>query len=217
MKDVESMGENPRERRQSMRITNHDASSLGRSGQLMFIVPVGILLNLSAAVLVSSLRLPIYLDAIGTIAVTLLGGLRAGITAGVIGAILGGVVFNPVMTWFAGTQAAIAIYTHIVARRGGLRCMGRMLLVGAGLGVLTGIISAPVLVYIFGGVTGTGQSIITGYLIATGKTALKAVVLSGVATEPVDKILQYTLVVWLLRGMPQSLLQNFRNTALVVN
>lgn len=187
------------------------------SQRFLAVIPLGIALNLGIGTLVHLLKLPVYLDAVGTIAITLLCGPVVGVIVGVLSFLLGGVLVNPVLPWFSGTQAAIAIYTHLVGKRGGFRTLGWTVLSGIGLGVVAGVVSAPVIAKLFGGVTGSGASFIAAYLLATGKSLLQSVVLSGLAAEPLDKTLQCLLAVWLLRGLPKSVLRPFAGGSLVEN
>ena len=180
-------------------------------------IPLGVAMNLALGTLVHTLRLPIYVDATGTLIITLLLGWRAGVITGVLSFVLGSLLVNPVLVWFSGTQVAIAMYTHVVGRRGGFRSYARTIAAGIGLGIVAGIVSAPVIVKMFAGVTGSGTSLITAYLIAGGKTILKSVLLSGAASEPLDKTIQALLAVWVLRGMPKTLLARFRGGSLVEN
>ena len=155
---------------------------------------------------VHALRLPVYLDAIGTIVVTLLAGWRAGIMTGVASFLLGGVLTNPVLPWFSGTQAAIAVYVWTISKFGGFKTVPRTALSGIGLGVVAGVMSAPIIAYLFGGVTGAGASMFTAFLLTTGRTLLKSVLLSGLACEPIDKTLQCLLAFWIIKGLPPQLL-----------
>lgn len=184
---------------------------------VLALIPLGIALNLALGGLIHALKVPLYLDAIGTITVTLLAGIRAGVLVGVTSFLLGGAIVDPVMPWFSGTQAAIAIYCGLVASKGGFRSHLRAILSGVGLGVVAGVVSAPVIAGLFGGVTGVGASFITALLLASGKTLLNSVLLSGLASEPLDKTLQCVLAIWLLRGLPRTLLQRFRSGYLAQN
>jgi energy-coupling factor transport system substrate-specific component len=189
----------------------------GKRQELLALIPLGIALNLVLGTIVQAVKLPVYLDAVGTVAVTMLGGLGAGVAVGVGSFLLGGILTNPVLPWFSGTQAAIALYIYLVASRGGFRTFLRTMLSGIGLGVTAGIVSAPVIVYLFGGITGAGSSLVVAFLLASGKSLLNSVLLSGLASEPLDKTLQCLLALWLLRGLPQSLLRPFANESLRKN
>ncbi len=190
------------------------ATSKAREMQLLALIPLGIALNLAIGTLVHTLKLPVYVDAVGTIAITLIAGVRTGVIVGVSSFLLGGILTNPVLPWFSGTQAAIAIYVHIANKYGGFKTYPRTVLAGIGLGLVAGIVSAPVIVWLFGGVTGSGASLIVAFLLASGKTVFQSVVLSGLAAEPLDKTLQCLLAVWLIRTLPGSLLQRFPGASL---
>jgi energy-coupling factor transport system substrate-specific component len=181
------------------------------------LVPVGIALNLAIGTLVHALKLPIYLDAVGTVAITLIAGLRPGLLVGVLSFVVGAVLINPVMLWFSGTQAAIALYVHAVAKQGAFRTYPRTIVAGIGLGVVAAIVSAPVLVVLFGGITGSGSSLIVAFLLASGKGLMKAVIFSGLASEPLDKTLQCVLAIWLVRGLPRSVTRRFKGGSLAEN
>jgi energy-coupling factor transport system substrate-specific component len=166
----------------------------------------------------SALKIPLYLDAVATIAVTLLVGFRAGAIVGVASFLIGGALVNPVLPWFSGTQLLIAAYVAVVARQGWLATgrnaesripswarYARVLLVGVGLGVVAGIVSAPVIVALFSGLTGSGPSLVVAFLLKSGQTLYKSVLLSGLASEPLDKTIQLLLALGLIRSLPASL------------
>lgn len=173
------------------------------------LIPLGIALNVALGAGARALQLQIFLDAIGTIVVTLLVGLPAGIITGVASFLLAAVVIAPSYLYFIGTQAVIAVYVWVVARRGWLSSMPKVVACGIGLGIVAGTVSAPIIAYLFGGVTGSGPSFLTAYLLTTGRQLLKSVVLSGLAAEPIDKTIQLTLAIWLLRGASNKLLSQF--------
>ncbi len=103
----------------------------------------------------------------------------------------------------------IAIFIHAVGQAGWFKRVPKVVASGIGLGVVAAIVNAPVIVYLFGGITGSGASLVVAYLLASGKGIIQSVILSGIAAEPVDKTIQCLLAYWLLRGMPKSLLSGF--------
>jgi energy-coupling factor transport system substrate-specific component len=188
-----------------------------QSRQALALIPLGIAINLTIGTIAHTLKVPVYLDAIGTIIITLILGLVPGISVGVLSFLIGGLLTNPVMPWFCGTQVAIAVYTHIVARYGGFKSVWKTIASGIGLGVVAAITSAPVIVMLFGGVTGSGASLLVAVLLKSGEGVIKSVVLSGFASEPLDKTIQCLVSIWLLRGLPKTMLQNFKNGSLLQN
>lgn len=183
---------------------------------IMSLVPMGIALNIVLGTLVQTIKLPIYLDAVGTIAVTLLvssagrTGMIAGIAVGVLSFLIGGALFNPVLPWFSGTQAVVAIYTYLViARIVNLEnnvparwLWWKLIPAGIGLGIVSGIASAPVIVAVFGGITGSGASLVAAFILKSGDTLINSVIYSGLASEPLDKTLQVLLAVAIYRATP---------------
>jgi energy-coupling factor transport system substrate-specific component len=180
-------------------------------------IAIGILLNLVPAAAISAVKLPIFIDAVGTILITLALGLRAGILTGVLSFLIGGLTQNPVMPAFCGTQFVIALYVHLTARRGWFRRIRTIIPTGIGLGIVAAVVSAPVIVFLFGGLTGSGASLVVAFLLAAGKSVINSVILAGVAAEPADKTLQCLIAFWLLKGMPKTVLGRLQNGSLRQN
>jgi energy-coupling factor transport system substrate-specific component len=177
-----------------------------------------IALNVAIGGIVHVLKLPIFLDAVGTILAVLLIGLVPGIVVGVLSFVVAAIIINPVYLYFVGTQAVVAIYIYLVAKHfAAFSTLTRTIIAGLLLGVVAGVVSAPVIVTVFGGVAGSGRDLITAGLIATGQQVFKAVILSGAASEPVDKVLQCIAVFFALRAMPKNLLRSFANPLLEKN
>lgn len=182
------------------------------------VLAAAIALNVIVAAVVLALKLPLYLDAIGTIVATLLLGLVPGIVVGAVSFLIATPMISPVYIYFIGTQVCIAVYVYLVAKHlRGFSTWPRVILSGIGLGIVTGIASAPVIVLVFGGASGSGRDLATAVLVGTGQRILTAVLLSGFASEPIDKTLQCILAVLILRGMPVSVLAAFRNDVLSRN
>lgn len=181
---------------------------------------IGMLISLNVAIggIVHAIKLPIYLDAIGTIIAALLLGLIPAILVGVLSFLIAAVMINPVYIWFIGTQAVIAGCSYLLASQfSAFKSIGRVIPTGIALGIIACIFSAPVIVFVFGGVAGSGRDLLTAGLISTGQQIYKAVVLSGVASEPVDKLLQALAAFYTVRAMPKRVLSQFRNKTLEKN
>ncbi|MFA6925318.1 MAG: hypothetical protein WC223_13815 [Bacteroidales bacterium] len=186
-------------------------------GLSLALIPLGIAINIGIGSLVYALKLPIYLDAIGTILLTLLLGWRAGVITGVLGFALTSLLINPLAIYFICTQAVIAVYVHLLAKRGAFSNVYKTIFTGVGMGVIAAIFSAPVIVYLFGGLTGNGTSLIVAYMLASGKTIINSVLLSGFSIEPIDKTIQCLLALFLLKSVPKSILNKFQSGSLKEN
>jgi len=181
---------------------------------------MGMLIALNVAVggVVQVIKLPIYLDAIGTILGALILGLVPGMVVGVLSFVVAAAVVSPVYIWFIGTQAIIAVFAYLAASfLLAFKSLPRVILTGIALGIVAGIASAPVIVIIFGGVAGSGRDLITAGLLSTGQQIYKAVILSGAASEPVDKLLQTLAAFFVLKSLPKRVLGQYRNPILEKN
>ena len=180
-------------------------------------IPLAIAINVGIGAIIKALNVPLYLDSIGTILATILIGWRAGSIVGVLGFALTSIFINPLAIYFCGTQIVIALFTHIVSKIGGFKNSVLTVLTGIGLGVVSAIVSAPIIILVFQGATGNGSALITSFFVKTGHQIIQSVFLSGFSIEPLDKCLQCLLAFFVLKSMPQSLLGRFNTSILNKN
>ena len=82
-------------------------------------------------------------------------------------------------------------------------------MLGIGWGIVAAIVSAPVAVYLFGGVTGSGSALVTLFFVKTGHQLLDSVLLSGFSIEPIDKTIQMILAIYVARSTPAHFHERF--------
>lgn len=179
-----------------------------------------IALNVAAGTLVYLLKLPLYLDSAGILlAAILVPGSRwnACVFSGIVGIIsfvTFGLLVSPFEPWFIGTAVAGGIYGSLVVRgrvtdmingtATAFRFVAKLLLFGIGWGLVAAVVSAPVTVYLFGGVTGAGTTLILAYLVKSGHQVLSAALLTGLGAEPVDKTISLLMAIIIARFTPPA-------------
>jgi energy-coupling factor transport system substrate-specific component len=177
-------------------------------------------LNFAIGNIVYLVKLPIYLDSIGTILCALLlvpdrtAAIVCAFTAGFIGVILSGLVINPFLPWFIFSVLAIVLVSALLTGRATETFRARPLplapfiakvvIYGVITGIASAVVSAPVVVYLFGGVTGSGTAFVVAFFLKTGQQLLNSALLSGLTTEPIDKTLQVLLAALLYRATPRE-------------
>lgn len=176
---------------------------------VLTLIPVGVALNLGIGTIAQIAKLPVFLDSIGTVLVAVLAGPWAAIVAGVLTVFVAGFLTNPFLPWFVGTAVAIGWFSGFCANRGAFKRLWTWAICGAVMGVIAATVSAPVIAYLFGGVTQSGASLVIAYLLATGQKLLHSVLLAGIACDPVDKTLTFIITWFLIRGLPKSLRSHF--------
>jgi energy-coupling factor transport system substrate-specific component len=198
----------------------------------MFTTPRLVAIALCAALdfalgnIVYLVKLPIYLDSIGTILCALLifpdrlAAICCAFVAGFIGSVLSGLVINPFLPWFMFSVLAIVLVSALLTARAGetfraqplqpFAFFGQLIVFGIITGIVSAIVSAPVVVYLFGGVTGSGSAFVVAFFLKTGQQLLNSAVFAGLTTEPIDKTLQVLVAALLYRATPREFLDLLR-------
>lgn len=196
-----------------------------RTLTLLGIAGLCVALNVALGTAANMLKIPVYLDAVGTVAAAFLAG-RLGVKGFLLAALVGaasftisGLLFTPAVLWFIPTQiaiAAVAFYIirpamkrYLVDERFPMRAVILTLAFGILLGVVAGIVSAPIIAYVFGGITGSGPSLIVAVLLRSGQNLFNAVATAGIATELADKTIQLAVAVVLVRMTPSRIRSMF--------
>src|SRR5258706_12930401 len=160
----------------------------------LIIIGLGAALNVSIGTIVYLIKLPVYLDSIGTILVALLlapdrtAAFLCAWAAGWIGLVVSGLI-NPFVPWFAVTDVAISLVTALLTvgaaatfRARPLRSgpfAAQVVLCGVVTGIVSAVVSVPVVVYLFGGVTGSGSALVVAVFLKSGQPLLSPALLSG--------------------------------------
>jgi energy-coupling factor transport system substrate-specific component len=178
-------------------------------------------LNFSIGSIVYLIKLPIYLDSIGTILCALLlwPDRKAAFVCAWLAATLStivSIVINPFLPWFALTDVAIALVSAFATsaavatfRARPMRAgpfFGKVVMYGVLTGIVAGIVSALIVAYVFGGVTGSGSAAIVALYLSLGFPLEAASLLAGLTIEPFDKTLQVLVAALLYRATPGDFL-----------
>ncbi len=181
------------------------------------LIPVAIVINIVVGQLVVFLKLPIYLDSIGTVLVGALAGPLAGGITGALSNLIWSMIFSsPTSAPYAITAFVIGICAGIAGARGAFKNIVWTIVAGLITGAIAAIVSAPITAFVFGGVTGGGGDAIIAYMQATGANLLGAATVQGFISDPLDKTISFVLVWIILRGMSKRLVSQFPRSQNVV-
>jgi hypothetical protein len=184
----------------------------GLSSTALALIPIAIAINVALGQLVQSiLKLPIYLDSIGTVLVGVLLGPLAGAITGLLANIIWGLTLAPSALPFAAVAAVIGLIAGYAGQYGAAQSWWKMALFGVLTGIVAAAISAPIATYVFGGVTGGGTDVLVAMFQNLGASVLGASFAQGAVSDPLDKTITY-LVVWaIISALPRRLLARFGN------
>lgn len=186
-------------------------STFGLTTMAWILIPIGVGINLVGHFIAQTLRLPIFLDVIGTILVAVLAGPWAGAIAGLVTNVVAALILTPTWLPYAIVNILIGIAAGYLARAGWFRDIPRTVVSGFIIAVIAVVSSAPITAYLFGGVTGAGEDFIRAYLYATGQTLLQGAVTASAITEPVDKILSSLVAYLVVNNLPERYRERFRS------
>ncbi|MEX1140324.1 MAG: ECF transporter S component [Bacteroidota bacterium] len=168
-----------------------------------------IALNLTVGQITTALKIPLYLDSVGTVLAAVLCGPLSAILAGGLSNILAGAFGNPTMMFFVPVVIVIGAFSGFLAKRGWFRTWYLAATGGVLQGVLAAAVSAPIAAYLFGGVMLAGTDVLVLYFRSVGNTLLQSVFYQGLSSDPVDKTVTFLIVYFLCRNLPVRLLQRF--------
>lgn len=171
---------------------------------------IAIVLDIVIGQLASTLKLPLYLDSIGTIIVGVLAGPLAGGVTGVLSKIIWGIISaNPTQLWFAPVALVIGVLAGIVGARSWIRKWPRTLLGGLLTGFIAALVRAPIAAYMQEGATEGGNTLLMDTFQNFMNSILSANLLQGVVSYPIDQIISYFVVFLILTRLPRHLLVRF--------
>ena len=173
------------------------------------LIAVAIVLNIVLGQVVSLLKLPIFLDSLGTILVALLAGPWAAGLTGLLTNLIWGLISDPVAAAFAPVAMVIGIVAGLCAKYGLFRKWWQAIISGVIIAVTLSVVAIPIRVFMFGGVTGSGADFITAYLLATGRDLFSAVVITVIGDNIIDKVVTALLAWAIVKGLPRRLHRPF--------
>lgn len=106
-------------------------------------VSIGIVINVAVSFVFSKLNLPIYMDTMGTIVISALGGAFPGIVTAIMTNLIGS-LFNNAAIYFGAVNAAVAIFTSWFVRYRPFKNIRNIFLFIGGAAVICGTLSAIV-------------------------------------------------------------------------
>ena len=180
------------------------------------LIAFGIALDLTVGQLTVALKIPLYLDSIGTILVAVLVGPYAGTIAGSFANIMAAAFGNPTMMFFIPVVAVIGAFTGFVANKGWFRRWWLCVIGGLVQGILAATVSAPISSFLFGGTMMAGTDALVYFFRSMGNNILTSVWYQGLTSDPIDKTVSYLLVFFILQNLPLRLISRFRGASNVL-
>ena len=174
------------------------------------LVAFGMALNFIGTFIAFSFKLPILLDSIGTILISILLGPILGMIAGFGGSILSGITFDIYSLYFAPVQIVIAFFTYYLFKKnlfnGGKRWIGVLTL-----SILSSLAGSLISALVFNGITSSGSSYIVVFISNLGINKVLSVFIVQFLTDFIDKFLAVTISILAISELPSRIKRKLVN------
>jgi energy-coupling factor transport system substrate-specific component len=178
------------------------------TSRMITIVAFCVAINYIGGNLALLLRLPIYLDSIGTIFSAALLGPLAGVITGVLSGLLSGATTDVFSLFFAPIQiitgliAGLLLHGKITNRKSGLKIPLQAVFISFPGTVFSSVITA----LFFGGITSSGSSFIVQLFYGLGLNKVVSIILVQAGTDYLDRLLSVAVVVAVVALLPKKAL-----------
>ncbi|MDO4602174.1 MAG: hypothetical protein Q4B37_07890 [Eubacteriales bacterium] len=167
----------------------------------IFLIPIGIAINVVGGQLAILLKLPLFLDSIGTFVV---GALCGGIPGALVG--LGCGLINaislPTLLPYTIIGVLFGILASFFAKKNMFSSFWKAIINGIVIAIIGTCIAVPITAIIYGGFVGTGASVIVTTLMAAGWDVIPATFVSELSSELMDKLVCLIIIFFVLKSMP---------------
>lgn len=173
------------------------------------LLALAVCINLAGGQLALTLRLPVYLDSIGTILTGALCGPVYGMVPNLLSGIILGMTTDIYSFYFAPVGMVVGLVSGLVWKKG--RPWGwRMALAALAITVPGTLLSSLICAGLFGGITSSGSTILVQLLARTPLGMTASVFLVQIVTDYLDRLISVFVVLRLLQVLPERMRERCR-------
>jgi len=178
----------------------------------LVLIPAAVGINYIGKLFAGVLKLPLWLDAIGTALASMMAGPIVGAIAGAINNIIYGLTMDPISLIYALTSIAIGITVGIITYKGLLKSAVQAFIAGLIVALVAAIVSTPINIAFWGGQTGNiwGDALYT-YMVANNFPVWIASFLDELIVDIPDKVATIVIAYGIFIGLPKKLTVMFNN------
>lgn len=124
------------------------------------LIPICLAINVVGGNLASALKIPLYVDSIGTILIGMLCGPAIGCLTGALTGVVSG-IFSPIMFAYIPVTAIYGLAAGFLSKKKMMTSIPKLITSGIIIALLGVVLSSPITALVFGGITETGQGVIS--------------------------------------------------------
>ncbi|WP_025082853.1 ECF transporter S component [Latilactobacillus fuchuensis] len=192
------------------RIFNLNSKISRMSTKTLVLIPIAVGINLIGGTLCTTLKLPLFLDMIGTIIVACLAGPWSAAMSGVLTNIFLAVVASPVYLPYAVVSFLCSLVTGYLVKWGAFRNKAGIVLTWLSCALTNTISASLVTLYVYGGASGVNStSVLTVTLLATTKKIFISVISSSMIENMIDKGVVFIIAFLIIDKLPRHFLNQY--------
>ncbi|WP_028778029.1 ECF transporter S component [Shimazuella kribbensis] len=166
----------------------------------ILLIPIGVAINFVGAQIVLLLKLPVYLDTIGTALTAMIGGPWIGMVTGLCTNLVKGIL-NPVSFAFIPVQMGVGLVVGLLAMSGMFTKAWKVIIAAVLVSLTSTIIASPIQVLMFGGATGNSSDALVATFLASGQQIWTAVFSTKIINECIDKVFCLLIAFFIVKKM----------------
>jgi len=170
------------------------------------LIPVAVGINYVGKLIAAALKLPLWLDSIGTVLAAMLAGPWIGAISGAANNVIFGLTADPISFWYLITSIAIGFVVGYLAFTGWISTFGRAIGLGVVVGVVASVVSTPINVILWEGQTGNvwGDALYAA-LVGSGWPVWIASFFDSLVVDIPDKLATVIVSYLIVRALPERL------------
>lgn len=169
----------------------------------LVLIPIAVGINLIGGTLCATLKLPLFLDMIGTILIACLSGPWVAALCGFLTNLFLAIVANPIYLPYSIVNVLCGLITGLLVKKGFFKNIWGAIITWLACTVTNTVSASLITIFVYGGATGINtSSLATAALIAATKEIVVSVFSTSMIENLIDKGLVFMIAYSLVRRIP---------------
>lgn len=180
------------------------------STKSLVLIPIAVGINLIGGTLCSALKLPLFLDMIGTVVVACLSGVWVAALCGLLTNVFLAMAANPVYLPYSIVSILCAVVTGYMVKAGFFKKTWGAILTWLACTFVNTVSASVITIFVYGGSAGvTGTSVLTATLIAATKNIAASVLSTSMIENLIDKGITFLIAFVIIQKIPKRFLSQY--------
>ncbi len=186
------------------------------STKVVVLIPIAVGINVIGGMLSSVLKLPLFLDTIGTIVIACLASPWVAALCGLLTSVFLALVANPVYLPYAAVSVLCGLTVGYLVRAGLFKKIWGVGLIWIVLTLVNAFSAGVVTYFVFGGATGVNAtSFLTASLVAATREIFFSVMTSALLENFIDKGISLAIAYIIIRKIPRRFVSQYMGVATI--